>query len=177
MIIPGFSKYNIEEDGTVRHVATGVPVSPYVVRAKGLYTYKRVALIGDDGSRHVYNLIRLLALAFLDKPEGRCVACPKDGDNLNTVLSNVEWVQCSTKVTKAWRENKMANRRPRTSKCCNEDSIAMIYEAAKACGGPISYTDLSYELDVPYSTVRYSGLALIQRGMAKMTKAGFEVIV
>lgn len=174
MIIPGFTKYDISEDGVVTKVDSDSVIEPYKVRL-GDYTYVYARLVDDSGICHNQNIIRLLAIAYLQKPGVPCMARAKDGDNTNTVLSNVEWVPYADSVKKAWDSGKMSHRRPRQNSV-TEEFISLLYDTLCLYDTPITVTALSNELEMPYSTVRYAMIALIQRGKAIKHKKGFEAI-
>lgn len=175
MIIPGFSKYNIEADGVVTKVSTGVVVEPHIVRS-GSSCYARVSLRSDDGHVRVYNVLTILALAYLGKPIHEGIVIAKDGNNLNATLDNVVVTTKSEIATRSWRNGSMANRRKR-ERCYNESSIEMVYDAMQAYGRPVTMAELSCDLQVPYNTVRYSMMALCKRLKVRKTEEGFEVIL
>lgn len=175
MVIPGYSNYDITEDGVVTHLPTGRVLKQRKARVYGYYEYINVTLISDAGKRQMCNVMRLLALAYLEKPEELCTARPKDGDNTNTVLSNVEWVPYTEASKQAWRRGKMADRKPRQSSV-TEDFISLLYDTMLLYDEPVAMTTLSRELEVPYSTVRYSMYALIKRNKVRKLDAGYEVI-
>lgn len=175
MVIPGYSAYDITEDGVVTVIATGKVLKHRLTCVSGYYRYVNVTLISDEGKRQVCNVIRLLALTYLKKPEDLCVARAKDGDNTNAVLSNVEWVPYTEGSKQVWRRGQMANRKPRQSSV-TEEFIALLYDTLCLFDEPVSMTVLSHELDVPYSTVRYSMYALIKRNKARKLITGYEVI-
>lgn len=167
MIIPGFSAYDITEDGVVTYIDTGRVMRPRKTRSNEHYDYIRVSLIGDDGKQHACNLLRLLALAFIDKPDVPCVARAKDGNNLNVTLSNVEWVPYAYSTRCAWDSGKYANRKPKKSTCCTAESMEMVLNALEQLAEPTSTAELSRVLDVPYSVVRYTIMALVKHGKVK----------
>lgn len=174
MIIPGFSKYDIDTNGVVTDVATGTVVKANAVRIRNR-KYMQIRLRDDDGYVSIYNVLALLALAYLGKPLHEGVATTKDGNNLNTTLDNVVWSTHSDVAKQSWKDDRLNNRRPRP-RCYNEDSVAMVYEAMQAYDEPVAMTVLSGELLVPYNTIRYSMRELVNAGKVRRTKDGFEVI-
>lgn len=174
MIIPGYSRYDITEDGVVTDLAKDKVLKQYISTPHG-YPYKQVSVVDDEGTRRVISVLRLLALAYLPKPDCACMARAKDCDNTNTVLSNVEWVPCGERVQLVWKYGKMAARKKK-EKCYSEQSIALVYDTLKELNEPTSVAALSRMLDVPYSTVRYSVYALIDRGRVHRTEDGVEVL-
>jgi hypothetical protein len=174
MIIPGFTDYDISEDGIVTKVSTGKVVKPNIVRL-GMYAYKNVRIVDDSGLGRAKNVMRLLAMTYLPKPDAHSMARAKDGDNTNTILSNVEWVPYCDRAKEHWRNGKMAERRARRSSV-TEDLIDLVYDTMCLYDKPVTMTSLSNELEMPYSAVRYSMIALVQRGKARKLREGFEAI-
>lgn len=175
MIIPGFSNYDISEDGIVTNVATGNELQHRVSTLHGYYKYSQVNIAGDDGKRHTCNVLRLLALTYLKKPDMLCAVRAKDGDNTNTVLSNVEWVPYAELTRMSWLKGKMSNRRPRKS-CVTEDLTDMLYDTICLYDEPVTVAELSDVLDISYSMARYGILALRQRGKVIKVIGGFEAV-
>lgn len=167
MIIPGFSAYDITEDGVVTHVESSKVMQRYKAQSNKNYLYMRVNLIGDDGKRHACNLLRLLALAYLPKPDLPCVARAKDSDNLNVKLSNVEWAPYAESTFAAWKNGRYTNRQPKKNACVTKESMDLILNTLEQLDHPVSTTDLCALLEVPYSTIRYSVEALVQHGKVK----------
>lgn len=167
MVIPEFSSYDITEDGVVTHLESGRLMKVYKTCSSKHYPYMRVSLVGDDGKRHTCNVLRLLALAFLDKPDGPCTARAIDGDNLNIRLSNVQWVPYAESTTYAWKSGRYENRKPKQSTCCTRDSMELFLNTLEQLSDPVSAAELSRLLDVPYSTARYTLRTLEQHGKVK----------
>lgn len=172
MIIPGFSKYDITEDGVVTRVATGNVIMPHTSTISTGYVYKRVSIVDDEGCKKQVAVIKLLALAFLGIPTCPSKARTKDGDSSNTVLSNVEWVPCNSY---SYVQSRCTSRKKKKT-CYDSNSIALVYDTLKELDEPISVAALSRILEVPYSTVRYSVYALIERGRVHRTDGGVEVL-
>lgn len=175
MTIPGFSNYTIETNGEVTNIATGKPVKPRIVRVKNS-KYMQVTLRNDCGYTRVYNVMAILALAYLGKPLHEGVVIAKDGNNLNTTLDNVVCTTQSNLTKQAW-QNGALNNRHRRERCYNDDSTIMVYEAMQAYAYPVTMTTLSSDLQVPYATVRYSMTELLKERKVRKTKNGFEVIL
>lgn len=175
MIIPGFPDYDITEAGAVSRISTGKVVEPVVTHLSGSRQYLRVCLLGTDGIYRMHNVMKLLALAYLEKPEGATIVVAKDRNNLNIALDNIEWTTHGKVVKAAWDEGRISDRRPRPSSC-NEDSIEMLHNTMLLLDGPTTMTELSYMLQVPYSVVRYSMAALRERKLVRKTEKGFEVV-
>lgn len=174
MIIPGFSAYNIEADGVVTRISTGAIIKPHIIKNRNSY-YARVSLRSDEGHIRVYNVLSLLALTYFGKPIHEGVVVAKDGNNLNTTLDNVKCTSISELSKQRWRDGSMDMRQKR-AKSYDASSIEMVYEAMKAYDRPVAMTELSYDLQVPYATVRYSMMELRNANKVRKTKDGFEVI-
>ena len=176
MIIPGFSNYSITKDGVVTNVHSGA-VSKHTVTSTsgGFYRYTVVSIVDDSGKRRQHNVLKLLAITYLEKPQGPCTVRAKDGNNLNISLDNAVWVPYSESARRAWELGKMTDRQPRKS-CVTEESINLLYDTMLLYGVPVTMSGLSRELDLPYSTVRYSMYALMKRGKARKLEEGFELI-
>lgn len=169
MIIPGYSKYDISEDGVITKIATGRVLQHRTVRINTGYIYKRAYLVDDYGCKKQVSVVKLLAITYLGTPDRPSVARVKDGDSTNTVLSNVEWVACN-------RHLQVPTRRRRKS-CYDDNSIALVYDTLKELDEPISVAALSRLLELPYSIVRYSVYILIDRGRIQRTRGGVEVLM
>lgn len=175
MIIPGFSDYDIAEDGTVTCISTGRVITPYIATNHGYNKYKRVNLISDSGLHRSCGIIRLLALTYLEKPHENARAVAIDNDQTNAVLSNAKWEIPAYIVQRLWKEQRI-NRRPRKSICNTEASRTMVFDTLMQYDEPVTMLVLSDVLQVPYSVVRYSIKALIREGKVRKTSRGYEVI-
>lgn len=85
-IIKHSPDYIIFENGSILNCIT----DRFLVIKNGAGFYKTVRL-RKDGKPKTYKLHRLLAEAFLFKPEGKNYVNHKDGNKLNNDLSNLEW--------------------------------------------------------------------------------------
>lgn len=172
MIIPGYNAYDITEDGIVTIAATGKVLPTHIARVSNDYVYKRVQLVDANGQKKQVSIIKLLAMTYLGRPDRPSVARTKDGDNTNTVLSNVEWVACNS--------NSYVHSRPMSRKnkkaCYDDNSVALVYDTLKELDEPRTVAALSRILDLPYSTIRYSVYALIERGRARRVQGGVEAL-
>lgn len=174
MIIPGFSGYNIEPDGVVTKVGTGEVVKRHTAYVKG-NVYARVSLKNDEGITYSYNVLSLLALTFLDKPLDKGIARAKDGNNLNTTLENTMCTDQSSITKQMWQSSRMKDRRVRPASY-NDDSVALVYDTMRVYDRPVTMTELSHDLLLPYTTIRYSMIMLREAKKVRKTKEGFEVI-
>lgn len=176
MLIPGFSNYDISESGVVTCLSKNRVIKHIKARVYGYYTYLQVSLVDDTGKRRSCNVMRLLALTYLDKPEQLCTARPKDGDNTNLALSNIEWVPYTAQSKQAWHRNRDRNKSSKKRQSSvTEESITLLYDTLCLYDEPVNMVELSHALDIPYSTVRYSMYALMQRGKAIKLVTGFAV--
>lgn len=173
MIIPGFEKYDIAENGVVTNIKTGKAVKPYICTTDSGKQYLHVSLSSKDFSTAApHNVLRLLAITYLQPVPKHGIAVAKDGNNLNAVLSNVEWRDRAYQA----RVSRRPDMKHKTSKHCTPETKQRLYDAMKALEEPLRMSELARILEVPYSTVRYSMKALIADDKVKMTEYGYEVI-
>ena len=173
MNIPGYDKYDITEDGVVTRIDSGRVLRPYINVLPNGKKYRHVSLISNDSDIAVpHNVMRLLAITYLPPRPKNYIACAKDGNSLNTVVTNVEWCDRASVA----RKYNNPNRKKRTSSHCTIETTERLREAMLALDETMSMTTLANILEVPYSTVRYSMQALIKGGKAKNTTRGYEVI-
>lgn len=171
MIIPDFNRYGITEDGVVTDLKTGKVISGYQLRV-GKYCYRTVNLINDFGYRTNVSVLRLLARTFIKDYDSSLIVRPKDGDYTNAVLSNVELVSRSRVHRDALAKGADKGGRPYVPV---DDAATMIYETLEILDKPTHITDLSMDLQVPYSTARRAMDSLRKEGKVIKTDAGFVV--
>lgn len=89
--IAEFPQYEVSDLGQVRSIKTRVVcyASP---SSKSPYNYVRFFVRGKTYNRSVH---RLVALAFVSNPDGKRIVNHIDGDKLNNVSTNLEWVTMS----------------------------------------------------------------------------------
>lgn len=174
MIIPGYERYEITEDGVVTDLDTCREIKGYIITTRG-YRYRVVSLIDENCERKIVSVLRLLALTYLKKPNCVCIARAKDGDNTNAVLSNVAWVPCCDSTQIAWNTGKMTGRKKR-EKCYNEGTVALVYDTLQTLGEPTTTAELCRILDLPYSAVRYSAQVLIGQKKIHRIKEGLTLL-
>lgn len=87
--IKGYTHYEVSDLGRVRNTKTGVFLKPQV-QAVG---YKFVNLYNNGKMRSWY-VHRLVALHFIDNPNGWPQINHKDEDKLNNRVENLEWCTC-----------------------------------------------------------------------------------
>lgn len=84
--IKGYHDYIIFDDGRIYNTLS----NSYLVINNGKDFYRTVRLRKDNKPK-TFKLHRLLAEAFLMKPDGKNYVNHKDGNKLNNDLSNLEW--------------------------------------------------------------------------------------
>ena len=97
-IIKGNEDYIIFENGSILNCVT----DRFLTINNGEGFYKTVRL-RKDGKPKTYKLHRLLAQAFLHKPEGKDHVNHKDGNKLNNSLSNLEWCTHQENMVHAYK--------------------------------------------------------------------------
>lgn len=167
MKIPGYSLYDIDENGTVVETATGKEVER---RLSGKYAW--VYIVSDStGKNGQANVHVLLALALYgERPDG-CVASFIDGDPTHLHVSNICW-----KPRGAINTERSRYRRPKTNNTNTPESRELVYETLKLIDRPAFMVELAEILDLPYSTVRYSMYHLIGEGKVQLVRGGYLAI-
>lgn len=169
MQIPGYSRYDIDEQANVVDTVTGktIPVSK-----SGQYTSVRVLPDGKK-TKQQKNLHVLMCVTYHGaRPDDTAVVRFIDGDTANITPGNLEWATRSAIARSAWHDNK-ASRKPKRSNCFNEDTIPMVYDALKTFDEPVTMSRLAEELLVPYTLIRYTMYGLIAAGKAKAVEGGY----
>ena len=87
-------KYEVNEDGEVRTIATGHIKSQKTDR----YGYKVVCLSEDKFTRKYVTVHRLVATAFIPNPDNLPQVNHKDENKTNNHVSNLEWCTASYNV-------------------------------------------------------------------------------
>lgn len=95
-----------------------------LTQAKDKYGYYKVNLY-LNGKAKSYTVHRLVALAFVDNPDGKPCVGHKDETTTNNFASNLEWV--------TWAENdRMPLHRKRMSEHCNWRGKGALHNCSKA---------------------------------------------
>jgi hypothetical protein len=95
--------------------------------------YYRVHLVNDDGVGKSLLLHRLVALTYLEKPEGDYEVNHIDGDKLNNCLTNLEWVTRSENLKHAYSLNLMTVEGTANPRCIlTEEQVVEIYSKLMA---------------------------------------------
>lgn len=85
--IEGFPNYSVSEDGTITNEKRGRELKALKM-TKG---YRGVRLYLSSTKAVTKKIHRLVALAFIDNPEGKEQVNHIDGDKSNNCVSNLEW--------------------------------------------------------------------------------------
>lgn len=167
MTIPGFSRYTIDEGGTVVDTCTGE-----IVQRRSNHMYDWVRVIPDNCShKEQVHVHVLMALAFHGpRPDG-CVVHFIDGKRKNLAPDNLKWMARS-ELSKLY---KSADRKPRVNNVCNKESMQLLYDTLRELDEPITMVSLAEMLQLPYSVVRYSMYGLIAADKARATYGGYEI--
>lgn len=96
-ILKGFSGYQIYEDGRVYSLKSNKFLTQFP-NAKG---YLRVTMVNDDGVSKNMRVNRLVAMAFIENPEGLSDVDHIDGNKQNNHVSNLQWMASADNVRKA----------------------------------------------------------------------------
>jgi len=173
MVIPGFDQYDISEDGVVTEIATGKVCKQTVCKYVNGNNFVQVSLRKDNGDVTTRSALRLLALAYKPRDDyHNMVVVPKDGDGTNISIDNIQW-KSRVELSK---EKYNKNQARRTSKLCSPETVENLHNAMCALDEPMTMAELSSLLEVPYSTVRYSMIVLVQEKLVRRTRQGYEVI-
>lgn len=85
--IKGFSNYLITDDGKVISKVTGKVLKTFITHNG----YEKVSL-SQNGVEKKFRIHRLVAEAFIEKPEGYDQVNHKDENKRNNHVSNLEWI-------------------------------------------------------------------------------------
>lgn len=166
MVIPGFSSYDVNEHGVVTNMRTG-----QVVKYRINNGYHVVTLTHDDGRRCVENVHVLMAAAFKLPSGYRWVVTFKDGDRSHLEISNLECVSRKELSQRYYNPGQGK----RKSNCNTIESRQCVVDALEVLDEPISMVDLSNQLGLPYSVVRYSIRHLIDDGRVEKVQGGYKL--
>lgn len=168
MRIPGFSRYDIDENARVVDTLTGEEVERHT---SARYAWVMLYADGETKKRTQKQLHVLMATTFYGpRPEG-CMARFVDNDRTNITKANIVWASRKEFCTKLTKE-----RKPKRNNTCNPDSMSMLYDVLRALDGPETMANLAAMLAVSYSTVRYSMYGLIAAGKATAVEGGYIAI-
>lgn len=137
--IPGYEGfYEASNLGRIRSVPRRTTSGKVLKQREGTGTYLRVCL-SKENQKKTIAVHRLVALAFLENPEGKPEVNHLDGDKHNNAAGNLEWATRSENERHAYRcLGKMPNRpwagKPR--KCARiftEEQIISIRNDTRGC--------------------------------------------
>lgn len=138
--IPDYPNYSVSNFGRVRNDMTGKMLKPRIKDYEH-NQYAQVVLYQGKIPHKNFQIHRLVATAFIPNLENKPEVNHIDGNGLNNVVSNLEWVTGSENVSHAYRvlNRKMGfgNAYSRSKKVIRvEDGLVFnsITEAAQACG-------------------------------------------
>ena len=92
--IPGFPAYAISPTGRILSYYTGKIRKSYKNKPAG---YWRITLY-QDGKCHTVEIHKLVAITWLEKPEGNVEVSHKDNNKDNNCVDNLEWVSHAENV-------------------------------------------------------------------------------
>lgn len=82
-----FPLYEISNTGIVRNIKTGKVIKPYLTH-NGYHAIKLVGVNGRSGAR----IHRLVAMTYIDNPQGKEYVNHINGDKNDNSVHNLEWV-------------------------------------------------------------------------------------
>ena len=103
--IKDYENYEIYDNGDVLNIRTGKILTGSI--GENGYKYYRLS---KNGIKKMFYAHRLVAEAFLSNPANLPVVNHKDGNKLNNLISNLEWVSYSEN-TQQWHDNKKEKNR------------------------------------------------------------------
>ena len=125
--IPGYENYKITENGVVYSNFTNDIKKPSNHR-QGYF------LIGLSKDKKEIKLLvhRLVALTYLENPNGYKYVNHKDGNKRNNHVSNLEWVTSSQNQKHAYKNGlKVANRKMINNKIVIDTNNGIFYDSIK----------------------------------------------
>lgn len=89
--INGFERYTINTKGEVYDLKRQKYLSSWI----DTVGYRQVYLVDKEGKKHSKRIHRLIAIAFISNPNNYPQVNHIDGNKLNNVIDNLEWVSNS----------------------------------------------------------------------------------
>lgn len=131
----GFSAYGVSENGRVVNIRTGKVLKG----ARKKSGYLMVTLHGDCGEKRDFLVHRLVALAFVPRPDSLepLEVNHINGDKMDNDASNLEWISHNENLKHAYeaglREDDVSARRVRATNIVTGESMVFpsIYKAAR----------------------------------------------
>ena len=84
--IEGYENYEVSDDGRVKNTKTRTVLKGCV----NCCGYVKIGLTKDKKLK-LYQIHRLVALAFIPNPENKQYVRHRDSDNMNNIVSNLYW--------------------------------------------------------------------------------------
>lgn len=118
--------YQVSDDGMVRRILKDGKTKPIKNRDGKYYT----VCLSSRCEKKSFNVHRLVAEAFLERPEGSNEVNHKDGNKHNNRLENLEWVSQKENLLHAIEELKHFpyGKQPRRVRCLDKDTGELIAE-------------------------------------------------
>lgn len=140
--------YQVSDEGEIRRLLKGGRTKP-VKKREGLYY---TVCLSKKCEKRTFNVHRLVAETFLEKPEGASEVNHKDGNKHNNHLENLEWVTPRENYIHAMEQlNHFPWGKPaRKVNCLNAEtgeivaSFHSLAEAAKAVGKMSARTSITH---------------------------------
>jgi len=101
-VIPGYSNYEASSWGRIRHLGRGNRKTRILTISITKAGYIKATVWSPEGRRYTTSAHRLVALAFLDNPEGKSTVNHKNGCKVDNRLENLEWTTMKENIRHAW---------------------------------------------------------------------------
>ena len=147
--------YQVSDDGQVRRILKGGRTKPVKCKDGLYYTVS----LSKNGKYTSFNVHRLVAEAFLERPVGTTEVNHKDGDKHNNNLENLEWVTQKENLIHAMQQlNHFPwGKPPKKVRCLDKDTGELVAEFN-------SISDAARSLG---NTGNRSGITLVCQGYQK----------
>lgn len=144
--IVGYENYEIDEYGNIFN-SNGIKMHQFL-------TYKNYMQISlcKNGKNKTYAVHRLLGLAYIDNPDNKPEINHIDGNRVNNIVENLEWVTHAENMQHSYRVNRRTNcGENNPNAILTEEKVATIrslFEIDK-----ISRKELAIMFNINYQTV------------------------
>ena len=100
IIIDGVeTDYSVSEDGIIKNIKTG-----RIMTVNNGNVQLRI-----NGKGHNNSVGKIVAEAFLEKPNEKCLVNHKDGNRMNNRVENLEWITNQQNVNNVWEKRRANN--------------------------------------------------------------------